>query len=80
LRERPRLSIPCDVGDDAIFFEPTVKEREPSLIAAGLSQIRKKLGTPKVIIWPPPRKTRFKKKASHGIAGDTESGLRVFIL
>jgi len=69
LTETLRSPIPCDVGDDAAFFEPTAKERELSLIAAGLSQIRNELGWPKVIIWPPPRKTRFKKKASHGICG-----------
>jgi len=31
--------------------------------------LRRSTGTPKAIIWHPPRKPRFKKKASHGICG-----------
>jgi len=61
--------LPCVVGDDALFSEPTEKERELSLVVAGLSQVPMDLGTPKAITWHPPRHHRFKKKASHGIRG-----------
>lgn len=36
---------------------------------AGPSQVPMDLGTPKAIKWHPPRKLRFKRKASHGICG-----------
>ncbi len=62
--------IPCDVGDDARFFEPTGKERELSLIAAGLSQFPKGTGTPKAIIWRPPRKLGSRRKHHTALAGD----------
>jgi hypothetical protein len=65
--------IPCDVGDDARFFEPTANERELSLIAAGLSQFPKGTGTPKAIIWRPPRKLGSKRERHTALAGDLKT-------
>jgi len=64
-----RKPIPCDVGDDVRIFEPTVKKRELSLIVAGLSQIRKELGTPKAIIWRPPRQLGSKGSITRHLRG-----------
>jgi hypothetical protein len=52
------------------FFEPTENERELSLTAAGLSQFPRGTGTPKAVIWRPPRKLGSKRKHHTALAGD----------
>jgi len=64
--------FPCDVSDDVIIFEPTVKKRELSLIAAGLSQSQE-MGTPKAIKWRPPRNLGSLKDITRHLRGNLEN-------
>jgi hypothetical protein len=52
-----------------IFFEPTAKERELSLVAAGRSRFPENTGKPKAIIWHPPRNLGSKRKHHTAFAG-----------
>ena len=62
-----------------IFFEPTAKEREPSLIVAGTAQLLVSSGKPKTIIWHPPRNLGSKRKHHTAFAGAPKiSGISVF--
>jgi cell division protein ZapA len=54
--------------EDKNAFTRTIEDK--SLIAAGLSQSRKGSGTPKAIIWHPPRKLGSKRKHHTAFAGD----------
>ena len=52
------------------FFEPTAKERELSLVAAGRSRSFGTPGKPKATIWRPPRYLGSKRKHHTALAGD----------
>jgi len=52
-----------------IFFEPTAKKRELSLVAAGRSRSFRTQGKPKATIWRPPRHLGSKRKHHTALAG-----------
>jgi len=57
-----------------IFFEPTAKKRELSLVAAGRSRSFGTLGKPKAAIWRPPRHLGSKRKHHTALAGVPRRG------
>jgi hypothetical protein len=57
-----------------IFFEPTAKKRELSLVAAGRSRSFGTQGKPKATIWRPPRYLGSKRKHHTALAGVPHRG------
>ena len=55
-----------------IFFEPTARERELSLIAAGRSWVPGNTGKPRAVIWHPPRNLGSKRKRHTAFAGGSK--------